>query len=269
MVPGCDDFAMNGDETDVDCGGTECPACVTGDDCLEDSDCVGLVCQDFVCAAPICGDGVINGDDVCDDGNEVDDDACSNACVPNGCDGCTLAFGTPVDSRLVGNPTGGTRFDDACPAGQVLVGLNGQAGGWIVRLQAVCGTPTVDGDVVVVAPGTTLPMRGLNSGTPVSSLCPANHVVRGFTGRSGLLIDQLVMSCVSWSVSPDGEGEFMLTESAPVTAATMGGSGGDPFADVACAAGQVAVGAVIRAGDSVDALALRCATPTLATGTGP
>ena len=36
-------------------------------------------------AAAVCGDGKITGDEVCDDGNDIDEDACTNACAPAAC----------------------------------------------------------------------------------------------------------------------------------------------------------------------------------------
>ncbi|MCY1012910.1 DUF4215 domain-containing protein [Nannocystis pusilla] len=32
-------------------------------------------------AVPVCGDGVVAGDEACDDGNQIDDDCCTNACT--------------------------------------------------------------------------------------------------------------------------------------------------------------------------------------------
>lgn len=61
-----------------------------GDGCLEVSetlDCdAGLACVttgvDAICA-DVCGNGVVTGDEACDDGNTVDDDGCSAACQPD------------------------------------------------------------------------------------------------------------------------------------------------------------------------------------------
>jgi len=44
----CEDEANNGDESDVDCGGS-CPSCEAGDICNADTDCVYGVCADGVC----------------------------------------------------------------------------------------------------------------------------------------------------------------------------------------------------------------------------
>ena len=63
-APACNDNMRNGDETDVDCGGS-CPArCQTGQHCLTMNDCTSQVCDaNMTCAAPACNDGVQNGDE--------------------------------------------------------------------------------------------------------------------------------------------------------------------------------------------------------------
>ena len=141
--------------------------------------------------------------------------------------------------------------------------MNARVSGYLTQLQAVCGTPSVSGDAVIIGPGTTLAFRGLNPGSDASAICPANHAVRGFGGRAGLLVDQLVFSCVSWRVE-SVEGGFSLVENTPVSSPTVGGSGGTAFSEIACPSGQVAVGANIRAGDGIDAFGISCATPSLA-----
>lgn len=79
----CNDGIENGDETDVDCGGS-CNQCIDGDTCALDADCVSLFCDNLVCTA--CG-----GDGDCAD---LAGHYCSGGdCVPklvNG-DTCTGA----------------------------------------------------------------------------------------------------------------------------------------------------------------------------------
>jgi cysteine-rich repeat protein len=60
---------------------------------------------------PVCGDGIIEGDEECDDGNTIDDDECSNACVAARCgDGIVqLAAGELCDD-------GNVDWGDACTA---------------------------------------------------------------------------------------------------------------------------------------------------------
>jgi hypothetical protein len=49
----CDDGMKNGDETDVDCGGTHCKAC-TGVACTMATDCASGFCADGVCCNAAC-----------------------------------------------------------------------------------------------------------------------------------------------------------------------------------------------------------------------
>ncbi len=54
--PSCDDGFKNADQSDVDCGGSECPPCEEGQSCNVDDDCVTGYCDNFdnVCAeAPV------------------------------------------------------------------------------------------------------------------------------------------------------------------------------------------------------------------------
>ena len=57
------DGIKNGDETDVDCGGSKAPACPTGKGCVIGADCSSSVCVAGVCQAPSPTDGVKNGDE--------------------------------------------------------------------------------------------------------------------------------------------------------------------------------------------------------------
>ena len=55
------DGMMDGNETDVDCGGDKAPACGDGKKCKIGDDCIDEVCTLGVCAAPTCTDNVQNG----------------------------------------------------------------------------------------------------------------------------------------------------------------------------------------------------------------
>ena len=56
----CDDRATDGDESDVDCGGS-CLPCVSGARCRVDADCQIGRCDAGACATPTCSDGVRDG----------------------------------------------------------------------------------------------------------------------------------------------------------------------------------------------------------------
>jgi hypothetical protein len=72
----CTDAIRNGDEADVDCGGSACPPCSAGQGCNNDDDCDTAVCAVAVCAAPDCFDGVLNGDETDVDCGGDDCNAC-------------------------------------------------------------------------------------------------------------------------------------------------------------------------------------------------
>ncbi|MGZ3456797.1 MAG: hypothetical protein ACXVEF_44740, partial [Polyangiales bacterium] len=72
-MPSCTNGLIDGDETDVDCGGS-CGKCDPGRGCASASDCAGGVCSKGLCAAPSCTDGAKNGD-------ETDID-CGGSCGP-------------------------------------------------------------------------------------------------------------------------------------------------------------------------------------------
>jgi hypothetical protein len=59
-VTHCTDGTENEDETDVDCGGSDCGACLTGQACEQNEDCVSLSCIANVCEAPTCSDIIKN-----------------------------------------------------------------------------------------------------------------------------------------------------------------------------------------------------------------
>src|SRR3990170_4510227 len=58
--PRCDDGFVDGNETDVDCGGTECSKCGHNKRCQSNSDCQERNCISGRCRTPNCSDGVRN-----------------------------------------------------------------------------------------------------------------------------------------------------------------------------------------------------------------
>lgn len=60
-APECSDMILNGSETDIDCGGGQCPGCSVGYGCVIGKDCKSQVCNGGKCDAPTCADGVPNG----------------------------------------------------------------------------------------------------------------------------------------------------------------------------------------------------------------
>lgn len=63
----CVDGMVNGDETGIDCGGSICGAlCPAGQGCIGPTDCDSGICTGNVCQLAACGDGVLNGMELCD-----------------------------------------------------------------------------------------------------------------------------------------------------------------------------------------------------------
>jgi hypothetical protein len=112
----CGDGQLNGDESDIDCGGTVCAACDNGGTCVLATDCVSLFCAAGTCGP--CGaiadcpmlsycdngscaaqnvDGVIcTIDDECVSGNCADGLCCDAACA-GVCEACSAALSAGPD----------------------------------------------------------------------------------------------------------------------------------------------------------------------------
>lgn len=58
QAPTCTDLALNGKETDLNCGGG-CPGCPQGGHCTVDADCVTSTCEAGLCESATCADGVL------------------------------------------------------------------------------------------------------------------------------------------------------------------------------------------------------------------
>lgn len=93
----CSNGVKDGDETDIDCGGSMCNPCIDHQTCLSSSDCESAICSGNprLCQAHSCHDHIQNGDETaidcggscspCEDGLscEEDDDCLSTHCGSN------------------------------------------------------------------------------------------------------------------------------------------------------------------------------------------
>ena len=125
----CADGVKNGDETDVDCGGS-CGVCAEGSACAAATDCASGYCGDGVCAAASCADTVLNGDETdvdcggscgaCGDGGacttagDCQSGVCTDAlCAAPACDD-TVINGTETAVDCGGADCGGCPNQSAC-----------------------------------------------------------------------------------------------------------------------------------------------------------
>src|SRR5258708_8814613 len=99
VYPTCGDNIVNGEETDVDCGGRICTPCNSGKHCAVDRDCRSKLCNsDLVCSAPSCNDGVLNGSESDIDCGGTDCPPCADARIcarDNDRRSCVCTCGTP------------------------------------------------------------------------------------------------------------------------------------------------------------------------------
>ncbi|HVV84671.1 MAG TPA: DUF4215 domain-containing protein [Kofleriaceae bacterium] len=114
LPPSCTDQVLNGDETDVDCGGG-CSPCADGDTCAHPGDCASGVCTDLVCQPGRCGDGVTQASEDCDDGNHTNGDGCDDG-AGGGCriTGCGNGVITAPETCDDGNGIDGDGCDHNC-----------------------------------------------------------------------------------------------------------------------------------------------------------
>jgi cysteine-rich repeat protein len=75
-APGTSDTTTAMEEESGGCIGAQGCACTPGGGCDP-----GLVCSDGVCTSTLCGDGVVERLEACDDGNTVNSDGCESDCT--------------------------------------------------------------------------------------------------------------------------------------------------------------------------------------------
>ncbi len=95
ITPTCTDQVRNGDETDVDCGGS-CKQCNNGKRCTLDSDCSSNYCSQGICKAPSCSDGVKNQEE-----KGIDCGGPCKACAPGGVIGYITAISGDLGNILM------------------------------------------------------------------------------------------------------------------------------------------------------------------------
>jgi hypothetical protein len=144
---------------------------------------------------------------------------------------------------------GGGDFALSCHSDEVLVGVRGRESNFIHRLTPLCvkvddrGTWNAD----VIGRGAT----GGDDGQPFSRVCPANQAVSGFTAKTDLFVNNLLLQCRPLASA----GRF---GAAPASALAGAGGSTGSVQERACANDQPAHGLVGRSGTLIDGMALSC-----------
>jgi hypothetical protein len=155
------------------------------------------------------------------------------------------------------NPSGdnvGIDYSTVCPAGKAVRQVRGRAGGSIDQIRLVCDNIGRSFSSAHV-PHKVGPIVGSASGVQFALRCSGNGALSSFVGRSGGAMDRLGAMCTATG------GTLPVTANGPVHPASnwLGGTGGSAFAPNACPPGELMVGAQIRSGSSINAIAPVCA----------
>ncbi len=211
-----------------------------------------------------CGDSIPQDDEACDDGNSDELDGCTSSCEVGP---TAIDYGATLTSELDGG-SGTSGISDnthECPAGEVLVGLQGDltAEPWIGVIGGICRptalTNTDPPEFATGAPPTVLPEHGgFSGGGPWSTECGADEVIVAVQGGAGTVIDGLQIRCASIdTIGAPGAYDLEATAEARFEA-LQGGSGGGPFGPLTCPDGTVAAGLRTRTNSYVIQVELRC-----------
>lgn len=166
LEPTCDDGVANGNEADVDCGGS-CPRkCDPGDTCGTDADCASNVCAGDECRPARCDDGVQNGGET-----GVD---CGGSCASCSCRtrGQCIMF---VTSTSTDGGLGGLRgADQLCGERARAAGLAGTFQAWLCDGTNSPATRSMRADVPYVRTDGAVIARNWTDLTDGSILHPIN-----------------------------------------------------------------------------------------------
>jgi hypothetical protein len=164
--------------------------------------------------------------------------------------GATVRKSTPQ-----GGTYAGTNYDDACGAGEVLVGFSGEltASPYIASAATRCAPMNFScvGTSCTASTGTitTGPARG-GTGTPYLRDCPSGYGVTGFVSRAGWYMDQILLRCAPLTAEFSGtEWEVSLGTSKDI--APVGGTGGSSKPRSDCASGTIATSAQLKASSTL------------------
>jgi len=122
---------------------------------------------------------------------------------------------------LIGG-SGGSTFSRGCEANEALVGVYGWQGAVLDWVAPLCVGLTPDG----TWSGNPVRRAGLGKNDNFERLCPRDYAVRGFSGRTGLVVDQLTVECAK--LDRDGYLNSTLVQTLPSSGGGGGGAAQSP-----------------------------------------
>lgn len=215
---------------------------------------------------PICGDGVAEPGELCDDGDADDANGCTQDCLPTP---TTLLVGPSQALALHGDDTGYFQYTDLCAQGvargfRVTLDPNPQSN-WVAGIQVRCAALSLNGLTIQVAAASSFPNRKgeeASDATAVEYTCPDGQVMVAVHGGAGTIVDSLGIRCAPLLLEPTPDG-YVVVAGPETTLGPHGGAGGNPYDD-ACNGATVAVaGAYIHTGSWINGYRTHCAPVTL------
>ncbi len=204
-------------------------------------------------------------------------DGLDETCNGTSDEGCpsTFTFDAGVASRAFGRGDGGTAFTAACPAGQILRGIEitTSAGFGVYGLRLHCGTLEVPaflpadggGAALAVVPGAVLgPFGWTAPPSPSTFNYDCAGPLTAVSGQEGATqLAGLSFGCTLLSLQ-GSPGAFSVVRVSGGASSPQGtpSAGATAFA-FGCPAPQLATELFGRQGAWIDQLGMRCATPTL------
>ena len=167
---------------------------------------------------------------------------------------------TPDTTQAIGG-TGGTSFNLACNANEVLAGIYGTSAGTLVNqvgLQCV----QVDQNGHWIGTPINRGITGTASGASYTKTCPTNYAISGYQGRSGTSVNQLDFECRALTSQGKitGIGQFL---------GPVGGSGGTAQGPYNCGTNNPAYALTGRSSSAIDNFGMQCRQATLISVNSP
>jgi cysteine-rich repeat protein len=256
------------------CGFTGTSSSVTGDAApLHDA----TVAID---AAPavLCGNGIIDPPEMCDDHNTTPGDGCSATCQIEPASECPtpgqpckhvsgLSFMPALALASGGTSGGGNMFTHACASGTALVGFGGTINDndtTFGELFGICAAITFSGSgTATQANPTNTATQGTEADQSLgTTTCAADSVVVGYTTKSNNEVSSLALICMPLSFVHGA-----LAFGAATTLTAFGPATGNEDANMPtqCPAGQATTVYEGHSGSTIDHLDLKCASITVVT----
>lgn len=175
-------------------------------------------------------------------------------------------FPHTVTAETLG-PAGGTGGDPAARSGcgtmlvparvyrdgpHMLIGVAGRSGSWLDQIRAICMRFSSVNNMAIwrgdAAQGASI---GGPHGQPFEVVCPRNQAVVAMRGRAGSYVDRLRLGCQHFTHRGEPTGEVTWLSA-------VGGSGGDAFGPLRCAANGAVQFLSARGRVYVDSVSLEC-----------